>query len=81
MRYLILIYNEPGLAPDYTTPEGMAEMEEWGTYSEALAQSGALVAGEALQPVETATTVRQRDGETKRERRRNPQTRGQFLAD
>jgi hypothetical protein len=62
MRYLILIYSDPALDPDYTSAEGQAEMARWGEYSAALAGSGAMVAGEALQPVSTATTVRSRDG-------------------
>jgi hypothetical protein len=61
MRYLILIYGDPALSPDYTTAEGQAEMAEWNAFTEGLVGSGALVAGEALQPVETATTVRKRD--------------------
>ena len=54
MRYLILIYESEADAPQTTD----AEMQEWFDYTERLKQSGALVAGEALQPTSTATTVR-----------------------
>jgi hypothetical protein len=59
MRYAILIYGDPNLEA-----EGQAEMGEWFAYTEALAAAGVMAGGEALQPVETATTVRRRDGRT-----------------
>lgn len=39
-------------------------MAEYMTYTEDLNKSGKMVAGEALQPIATATTVRIRDGKT-----------------
>jgi hypothetical protein len=61
---MLLIYGDPSAAPDYESPEGQAEFQQWMSYTQELAQSGALKAGEALQPHQTATTVRVRDGET-----------------
>ena len=59
MRYLILIYeNENNPQP---TDE---EMARWFAVTEEMGQAGVLVAGEALQPTSTATTVRVRDGRT-----------------
>lgn len=43
---------------------GAAVMAAYGTYTEDLNKSGKFVAGEALQPIATATTVRVRDGKT-----------------
>jgi hypothetical protein len=57
MKYMLLIYSDP------TTDAG-ADMSEWFAYTEALATSGALVAGDALQGTDTATTVRVREGTT-----------------
>lgn len=54
MRYLILIYESEATAQQPTD----AEMQEWFDYTDRLKKSGAYVAGEALQPTSTATTVR-----------------------
>ena len=54
MRYLILIYESEAAAQQPTD----AEMQEWFDYTERLKKSGAYLAGEALQPTSTATTVR-----------------------
>ena len=63
MLHALLIYGDPSAAPDYASPEGQAEFQHWMSYTEELGKSGVLKAGEALQPKETATTARQRDGE------------------
>src|SRR5262245_41166409 len=56
MQYMLLIYSDPTQAPDVgSSTETMAK---WGAYTEALRESGAFVAGDALQPVAAATTVR-----------------------
>ena len=61
-QYMLLIYSPADSRP---TPDEMeAEMPKWFSYTQELQESGAMVAGDALQPVETATTVRVRDGET-----------------
>jgi hypothetical protein len=58
MRYLLMIYG-PKWDPTQTTPEEQAaSMEEWGAYSADLLRRGVMEAGEALEGVETATTVR-----------------------
>jgi hypothetical protein len=58
MRYLILIYESEAAAQQPTD----AEMKEWFDYTERLKQSGAYVAGEALHPTGSATTVRKKNG-------------------
>jgi hypothetical protein len=62
MRYLLLIYTGEG-APAEGSDEAVAEMQEWYEYTEELRAAGALLGGEPLQPVETAVTVRVRNGE------------------
>ena len=63
MQYLVLIYSEePTAAPD--AAQIGAVMDEYNAYSQMLRDKGHYVAGEALQPTATATTVRIRDGQT-----------------
>jgi hypothetical protein len=62
MKYLCLIYeNEKAWE---TMPQGDAEaiMNEYFAFTEDIRKSGKYVAGEALQPTPTATTVRVRNG-------------------
>ncbi len=63
MKYMLLIYTEPGAGPEDGTAEAAATHQHWMSYSQELAESGKLLAGDALQPVETATTVRVRAGD------------------
>ena len=62
MRYLLLIYgNEQTWAAK--SPEAQAaEMDAWWKYTADLEQSGQHLAGAALQPIATATTVRLANG-------------------
>ncbi len=61
-QYMLLIYTpaEGDRSPD----ELAGEMPRWNEYTAALEEAGVLRAGEALDPVQTARTVRVRDGET-----------------
>ena len=64
MKYLLLIYsNEADWA---TMPEVEQEklFHEYMEFSKSIYRSGNYLAGEALQPIETATTVRVREGKT-----------------
>lgn len=64
MQYLLLIY-EPEFDRSRASAEDMAvEMKAWTAYTEWLQGKGWFVGGEALQPVSSATTVRERDGKT-----------------
>lgn len=57
MKYMLTIYGNEG-AWEHATPEQMkAAMEPWSEYGRALADAGAFIAGEGLQPSATATTV------------------------
>jgi hypothetical protein len=60
-HYLMLIYSPVDGGP---TPEEMAAMSpRWDEYTDRLRESGLFVAGDALQNTDTATTVRERNGE------------------
>lgn len=62
MQYMALIYTDPSLEPAYGTPEFETMMKGYFTFNEALKTAGAYVAGEGLQGIETATSLRVRDG-------------------
>lgn len=57
MKYMLLIYNE-----EPTTPPPQEELDAveaaWWAYDTAVKESGIHVSGAALQPTQTATTVR-----------------------
>jgi hypothetical protein len=60
-QYMLLIYNP---AENRLSPEQMREIgPRYDTYTQGLHDAGVWVAGDALQGVEIATTLRERDGE------------------
>jgi hypothetical protein len=62
MRYLCLIYDEEKKIAALSPGESDAFMGEYFAFTDGIKASGHYLAGEALQPVETATTVRVRNG-------------------
>ena len=62
MKYLCLIYDEEAKLAAMPKAESDAFMGEYFTFTEQVKASGHYVAGEALMPVHTATTVRIRNG-------------------
>jgi len=62
MKYLCLIYDEETKLGGMSKSESDAFMGEYFAFTEGIRKSGHYVAGEALQPVQTATTVRIRNG-------------------
>src|SRR3954468_24306551 len=64
MRYLCLIYDDEKKMGTMSKKEGEAFMGEYFSFTDGIKKSGHYLAGEALQPVETATTVRVRNGKT-----------------
>ena len=64
MQYLLLIYEDENVAKDMTPEEMNALVAEYGTFTEGIVKSGHYKGGEALTPVDTATTVRVREGKT-----------------
>src|SRR6476619_3741784 len=62
MKYLCLIYDEGKKMDTLSKTEADAFMGEYFAFTEGIKQSGHYVGGEALQPVQTATSVRVRNG-------------------
>jgi hypothetical protein len=62
MKYLCLIYEDEKIGAGMTQPEMEKFIGEYYAFGESIQQSGHYVAGDALQPVQTATTVRVRGG-------------------
>jgi hypothetical protein len=61
-QYMLLIY-QPADSP--VSPERMRELRpRWDAFTQRLQDAGALVAGDALERPDVATTVRERDGQT-----------------
>jgi hypothetical protein len=59
-QYMLLIYAPAEARP---SPEELqAELPRWFEYTEELRSSGAMVAGDGLEPVTAARTVRVREG-------------------
>jgi hypothetical protein len=62
MKYLCLIYDEEKKLGAMSQAESDAFMREYFAFSDGIRKSGHMLHGEALKPVETATTVRVRNG-------------------
>ena len=62
MKYICLIYDEESKLGAMSKEEGDAFMGEYFSFTEDIRTSGNMIVGEALHPVETATTVRMRNG-------------------
>jgi hypothetical protein len=64
MQYLLLIHDNEAVWAGMSEAERGALFQEYMTYTNELIETGAFVAGNQLQPSDTATVVRVRDGET-----------------
>lgn len=62
MRYLCLIYEDQKQMGAMSKSEMDAFVGEYFAFTDAIKKSGHHLGGEALQPVQTATTVRIRNG-------------------
>jgi hypothetical protein len=62
MQYALLIYDDQ--LATRSDEERAAIYQEYMAFSQELHASGAMVGGDQLAPVDTATTVRVRDGQT-----------------
>jgi hypothetical protein len=58
MRYMLVIVGPEGGMEDATPEEMQAVSDAWNGVTSEMEQADAFVAGEGLQPSETATTVR-----------------------
>jgi hypothetical protein len=64
MQYMALIYSAPAVDPSYGTPEFDAMMAGYMAFGAELKEKGGFISGEALKPVDSATSVRVRGGKT-----------------
>ncbi len=65
MQYMLLIYNgKDSGQPAHDSPEFGPFMQGYMDVTADMKEKGVMIAGDALQDVETATTVRVRNGET-----------------
>jgi hypothetical protein len=62
VQYMLLIYDDESIWTSMPEEEQNAVMQEYFSYTEARKQSGKYVAGDALQPTQTAKTVQVRGG-------------------
>jgi hypothetical protein len=63
VKYALLIYSEPWSGAPPSPEEAEANMAKWYEYTNAMQEAGVMLAGEALQDIGTATSVRLRGGE------------------
>jgi hypothetical protein len=61
VKYMLLIYGDPS---SYNPADGEKIMGEYMAFTQAIIDSGEMVAGDPLEGVETATSVRVRAGKT-----------------
>jgi hypothetical protein len=64
MQYLLLIYRSEAELAKTSEADLSAMSKEYGEFTQGIVKSGHFRAGDALQPIRTATTVRVRDGKT-----------------
>jgi hypothetical protein len=62
MKYLCLIYDDEKKMATMSKDEGEAFMGEYFAFTEGIKTTGHYLGGNALQPVNTATTLRNRGG-------------------
>ena len=63
MKYMLLIYTDPTAWAAANDDDGAALMGEYYAFTKAIVDSKEHVAGDPLQGIETATTIRVRNGE------------------
>ena len=64
MKYLLLIYENEAAWANASEEEQGQVFGEYMAFTEDISKGGQLIAGEALQPTATATSVRVESGET-----------------
>jgi hypothetical protein len=64
MQYMLLIYDDENAWKNMSEAEAGQFFGEYMQFTQDITKSGHHKAGDALQPVSTATTVRVRDGKT-----------------
>lgn len=64
MKYLLLIYENEAAFAGVSEAEQGKIFQEYMDYTRRIKKNGNYIAGEALQPISTATTVRVKNGKT-----------------
>jgi hypothetical protein len=64
MKYIALIYTNPGVLPQHGSAEFGPYMAGYEKATKRYREDGVFVTGDALQPTATATSVRVRKGKT-----------------
>jgi len=62
MQYMLLIYSDESQEQSMSEADKQAFFGEYMEFTEAVKKAGVFVAGDALQPIATATSVRVREG-------------------
>ena len=62
MKYVCLIYNDERLWTTLSPEDGKKLNEEYGAYTQSIRTSGHYLSGEPLDPTQSASTVRVRNG-------------------
>jgi hypothetical protein len=63
MMYVLALISEEGGLDDASPEEMKAVMDRWDEFTKESVDRGSFIAGEALQPTETASTVRIKEGQ------------------
>jgi hypothetical protein len=63
VQYMLLIYDDPAHRDAMSDADRSAVMQEYFAYTDELREAGKLLSADALQPVESAKSVRVREGE------------------
>ena len=66
MQYMLLIYEPEAMREKGRPEDGRQMMTEYREFTDDIKRTGHFKAGDALQSVKTATTVRVRDGKVQR---------------
>lgn len=64
MQYMLLIHGDEAAMAKARKEDMAGMMAAYGAYTQALKQSGVMLAGERLHPASTATIVRAKNGKT-----------------
>ncbi len=64
MRYMFLIYTSESQEANFTAAERDDSMQAYTNFGKEAESRGLMLAGDALHPTTTATTIRVRDGKT-----------------
>lgn len=64
MQYMALIYDSESVRNTMSPEQHQELIADFNTFTKAAKEAGVFVAGDALEPIGSATTIRLRDGKT-----------------